>query len=199
MKNKNSRRSSDILLLIASDKSAGKTVSYRYLFNMLGERAFGLVLLFFALPSALPLSAIPGVALVFSIPLALCSLQMILGRQTLWIPGIIARRSVEHETLKKMIEKALPFLVKMEQLLRPRLVFLFRRPIEMVTGFCIFILSILLMLPIPFSNFILSGLIILFSLGFIEKDGLFILMAYIGSLVYFNFLFFLVRMLLPAF
>jgi len=186
------KRSSDILKDIAEDHKADHVVTYRYIVKMLGERTFGLVLLLFALPSILPLSSIPGVSFIFSLPIALCSFQLIIGRNTLWIPEVIANQTIEHQKLAKIIQKTLPFLKKMERFLSPRCSFMFYWGIERLSGLIIFILSLLLMLPIPFSNMILSAFIVLFGLGFVEKDGLFVIVGYGGALTYFFLLSFLI-------
>jgi hypothetical protein len=60
---------------------------------------------------------------------------------------------------------------------------------EIINGSIIFCLAILLMLPIPFSNFIFAGLLIIFSLGLIEKDGLFLAIGYIGATLYISFIY----------
>jgi hypothetical protein len=60
---------------------------------------------------------------------------------------------------------------------------------EIINGSIIFCLAILLMLPIPLSNFIFAGLLIIFSLGLIEKDGLFLAVGYIGAILYVSFIY----------
>ncbi|HBD7260561.1 TPA: exopolysaccharide biosynthesis protein, partial [Legionella pneumophila] len=42
---------------------------------------------------------------------------------------------------------------------------------------------------IPFSNFIFATLLIIFSLGLIEKDGLFLIIGYLGVVIYANFVY----------
>ena len=57
------QHASKILLEIAENKSLkNKDLSFAYLLQLMGDRAFGMGLLLFALPSALPFSTLPGVA-----------------------------------------------------------------------------------------------------------------------------------------
>ena len=63
------------------------------------------------------------------------------------------------------------------------------RFMEIINGLVIFCLALLLMLPIPFSNFIFAALLIIFSLGLIENDGLFLVMGYIGTIFYISFIY----------
>lgn len=192
------KRSSEILMGIALNNDLSANLTYRIVLNMLGERAFGIVLIFFALPSALPLSALPGISFLFSLPIAIFSFQMIIARKTLWLPKAIADRTVSHDIIAKVIHKSVPFLQKIEHLSRPRLPVMTSRGFEIINGVIIFCLSLLLMLPIPFSNFIFSGLIILFGLGFVEKDGLFIMTAYVGTIVYLAFIYYIIFSVLKA-
>ncbi|KTC75680.1 Exopolysaccharide synthesis, ExoD [Legionella bozemanae] len=181
--------SSDILLELANHKDLQGELTYQHILQVLGERAFGIVLLFFALPSALPFSTVPGVSVVFSVPIALFACQMIFGRQTLWLPKIIATRTIHQKTISKVIHTTVPYLTKIEYFLKPRWFFMSYRLLEIITGIMIFCLAILLMLPIPLSNFIFALLLIIFSLGLIEKDGVLLIVGYIGTIVYISFMF----------
>ena len=57
-------------------------------------------------------------------------------------------------------------------------------PMEILNGLVILVLALLLILPIPFSNFIFAIQLIVFSMGLIEKDGIFIVLGYTASLLY---------------
>lgn len=186
------KRSSDTLLEIANHKKLKGELTYQSILQVLGGRAFGVVLLFFTLPSVLPFSAIPGVSVVFSVPIILFACQMIFAKKTLWLPKIIAKRAIHHKTISKIIHTTVPYLIKIEYFLKPRWSFMTCRFMEVINGSTIFCLAILLILPIPFSNFILAGLLIIFSLGLIEKDGLFLVVGYISAILYISFIYVLI-------
>ncbi|WP_339051562.1 exopolysaccharide biosynthesis protein [Rickettsiella endosymbiont of Xylota segnis] len=182
------KHSSQILIEIARNKHLkNKDLSFAYLLQLMGKRAFGMGLLLFSLPSALPFSTIPGVAFVFSLPIVLFSLQMMYEKTTLWLPKIIANRTINHKNLSKIIHATVPYLRKIERFLKPRWPFMTSRAMEVSNGITIFCLALLLILPIPLSNFIFALLIIIFSLGIIEKDGIFITLAYVSTLSYLAF------------
>lgn len=181
---KKSESSAEILLSIANDKKLKGDITYNSILDKLGHRAFGIALLFFALPSALPFSAIPGVSTIFSIPIALFALQVIFRKKRLWLPKFLGERTVSHRKISQVIHKAMPYLKWIERFLRPRFSFMLSPLMYVITGIVIFILAIFLMIPIPFSNFIFAGLIMLFGLGLAEEDGLFILIAYLGAILY---------------
>lgn len=186
---KSMERSSDTLLEIARHQELKGEVTYQRILQVLGERAFGIVLLFFALPSALPFSFIPGISLIFSVPILLFAFQMVFARKTMWLPKIIAERTIHQETMAKFIHNTVPYLIKIEYFLKPRWLFMTSRFMEIIHGIVIFFLALLLMLPIPFSNFIFATLLIIFSLGLIEKDGLFLIIGYLGVVIYANFVY----------
>lgn len=183
------KRSSEILMDMANDNKLDGDLTFQHILKILGNRAFGLGLLFFALPSALPLSAIPGVSLIFGLPILTLAFQMILSQKTIWLPKFAAKHTIDHKTVRAIIYKSAPYLKKAEKLLKPRLFFMTSRAMEIVNGITIALLACLLMLPIPLSNFIFSSLIIIFSLGFIEKDGFFIAAGYIGAFLYVGFIY----------
>lgn len=184
------KHSSEVLIDIVKNKELkNKDLTFHQLLQLLGKRTFGIALLFFALPSILPLAIIPGISFIFSLPIMIFSLQMILGRNTLWLPKIMADYTIEYEKLIKIICVSIPYLIKIERFLKPRLLIMTSRIMESINGIVIFCLALLLILPIPFSNFIFGILIVIFSLGLIEKDGIFILTGYFGTICYITFVY----------
>lgn len=191
--NKSQYRSSEKLLEIVHAKALEENICFEEIIKLLGTRAFGIALLFFSLPSALPFSAIPGVSFIFSIPIFFFAIQMMLGRHTLWLPPIIAKKTIPHKSVVKFIDKTVPYLRKAEYFLKPRWLFMTNRPMEVINGLMLLLLSILLMLPIPFSNFIFAILLVIFSLGLIEKDGAFIVLGYLASTLYLSLFSWLIK------
>lgn len=183
------KRSSEILLEMARDKNLDGDLTIYRILQLLGDRTFGLAVIFFALPSALPISAIPGISFLFGTPILALSLQMILMRETLWLPKRVARHTIHHRTIVKIVHASTRYLQKIEIFLKPRLIFMTSKYMETVNGIVLLALTLLLMLPIPLSNFILASLIIIFSLGLMEKDGLFIIISYLGGITYVAFIY----------
>lgn len=188
---KSYKRSSEILLKITRDKNLDSNPTYQDLVYALGERAFGVVLLFFSLPILLPLAVVPGISLVFSLPILIFSVQMICKRKSLWLPSSIAHNTISRKTISLMIKVAVPYLRMLEHISKPRWLWMTSSIMEVINGISLLFLSILLMLPIPFSNFIFGGIILLFSLGIAEKDGVFISIGYICFILYIYFIYLL--------
>lgn len=181
------KRSSEILMEIVHDKNLENHLTYRYILQALGDRAFGIVFLFFSLPSVLPFSIVPGVSLIFSLPIVIFAVEMIFARKSLWLPKIIANKTISHSKISKIIAAVVPYVIKLEHFSKPRWALMTCRTMEIINGITILCLALLLMLPIPFSNFIFGSLLAIFSLGIVEKDGILIFIAYLCFIMYIFF------------
>ena len=159
-------------------------LTYKTLVKAMGEQAYGLIIILFALPSALPISALPGVSFIFGLPIIFIAVHIIMARPSLWLPVVLARQRIEAEKLANIVHRTTPYLKRIELLLKPRWQFLSSPVMERIHGIILLGLGLLLMLPIPFSNFVLALLIILFGLGLSEKDGLLLFIAYCATSLY---------------
>jgi hypothetical protein len=160
-------RLSETLLRLTEGPEEGR-LSLGDLVQGMAARAHPALLILFALPNTLP--GIPGTSAVLGVPLIFLTLQQALGRDP-WLPGIIARRSIGRKALRSVLTRALPWLRKGESYLRPRLLPLTGKLAERLIGLISVVLSLIIMLPIPFGNMIPALAIICFSLALMEKDG----------------------------
>jgi hypothetical protein len=165
----NHRKVSQIIVELAREPK--DRVRLADLVDVLDERAFGVLMLILALPNAVGLGTIPGLSTVFGIPQVFVSVQMVLGRPQPWLPGFVLARSIAMQDFRKMIEKAEPYLVRTERLLRPRLAFMSSTLVERLLGLVLLLLSIIVSLPIPFANQPPAVAQSLIALGLIERDG----------------------------
>ncbi len=176
-------RLSQILQALAEDESRER-ISVADMLETMRARAFGALLLIFAFPNILPTP--PGTAGVLGAPLVFLSAQMMLGLQP-WLPGVIARRSMARSTFQGLVQRITPWLLKAERLLRARLKVLAWPVSQRVLGGLCLIVSIALVLPVPFANMAPAIALCLIGLGVLERDGIWILVgvaAALGSLVY---------------
>ncbi len=154
-------------------------ISIQNILDGLGERSFGLVLLLFGLLSAV--AVVPGLATVISLPLLFFGLQMLSGYHSPWLPGFIANRSFAKQDLLGTIERGVPFMRWVENICRPRLLFMTGRVGERLLGLLVFVLAVVIALPGPGTNF-LPGLAIAFmAVAIIQRDGLLLLAGWLGS------------------
>ena len=148
----------------------------------LGRRAFGMMLFVASLPAFIP---VPGVAGAISGPLcALVGLQLLVGLRRPWLPGFIARRGPKRASLVKFDNMLSPWLARLERLVRPRMTqVLDHRVAAMFTGLLLSVLGLLLALPIPFTNFMFAGLLLIYALALLERDGAVMLLAWAAGVV----------------
>lgn len=167
-------RLSDILTEIAADETRER-VSIGHLAEVMSYRAYGALMLIFALPNVLPTP--PGFSTVLGAPLIFLAAQFLLRRRTPWLPELIASRSMSRGDFASVVARAAPWLARAERLLRPRLAFLTRPPCEQIIGFICLALAIILFLPIPLGNMLPALAICLFSLAILERDGVAVLLG----------------------
>ncbi|GGD92633.1 ABC transporter permease [Aureimonas endophytica] len=173
------RRLAEILLAIARDESRER-VSVADLVTALQDRAFGALMLIFAVPNAIPTP--PGTSAILGAPLIFLAAQLTFGRKP-WLPAVIANRSMLRADFAKMMERVAPWIVRAERLLRPRLGFLARPPGEYLIGALCLLMSVILFLPIPLGNMLPAVTICVLSLALLERDGLWVLVGLVLSVL----------------
>lgn len=176
-------RLSEILTTLAGDESRER-ISVHDMVETMRARAFGALLLIFAFPNILPTP--PGTAGILGLPLLFLSAQMMLGLDP-WLPGFIARRSMARSTFQTLVERITPWLSRAERLLRARMELLAHPRAQRLLGALCLIVSVALVLPVPFANLVPSVALCIIGLGVLERDGLWIVLgvlAAFGSLAY---------------
>lgn len=155
-------------------------VRIRDMVDHFGHRAFGAVLFIFAVPNCLPLP--PGSSGILGLPLVIITPQLAIGARRPWLPRQVAERSLDRATLDKAFSKVIPWLERAEKLLAPRLGFMFGPIGDRLIGLVCFILSLVLILPIPLGNMLPAASISVFALALTQRDGVFALIGYAMSL-----------------
>ncbi|MCH2037048.1 MAG: exopolysaccharide biosynthesis protein [Rickettsiales bacterium] len=169
--NESAESISDLLVTVQNKYRDSERVSVDQLVNDLKERGFGILFIIFCAIPALPIPA-QGIATILALPVMLLALQLIIGKDEIWLPQFIRKKSVGSGKVIKVTRMALPLMKRFEYLSRPRLLFMTRPLMERIIGVFVLLSSISMAMPIPFSNTIPSIGIVIMSLGMIEKDGL---------------------------
>jgi len=166
-----------VLLAALAAGDPDGTIRFSDVFAGLGERAFGMLLFVATLPAFIP---IPGVGGAVSGPLAiLIGLQLLAGRRTPWLPKFVARRGPHRHAMVRFERMLSPWLRRLERLVKPRLSpLLGHRVAGMFSGLLLVLLGLLLALPIPFTNYVFGGLLLLFALALLERDGALMIVAW---------------------
>jgi len=173
-------RTSEVLREIAAGE--GERVTFRDILTVLRHRAFGFTLLIFALPCCLPMP--PGIPTVCGAALVIIALNLIAARQRLWLPGAIAAKSVARADLQRLVDRAVPYLERLERVCKPRLPIVTEPVGKILIGLVILMLGFIMILPIPFLGNIPPGFAATFiAIGMTERDGLIVLIGLVVSAV----------------
>ncbi len=178
-------------LLAAIDEATHEDeVSIGHLVEIMGERSFASILLGPALIMVTPFSGIPGSPTIFATIVVLIVGQMLMGRSHFWLPEFVRRRRLS----SRRIAQAIGFLRRpvryVEPLLRERLTFLAVRP----GNYPALVICLLIAFIGPVMEFMpflisLAALVIsFFAIAILVRDGLVIIVGYLGVILWVLFL-----------
>jgi hypothetical protein len=141
------------------------------------ERGFSLMMGLLVLPFLFPVP--PGLAGPFSSACLLLAVQMAVGRRSPWLPRRVARIRFPNRFALELLKNLRKISRILEKVAKPRLQQVAESPhIWQLNGVCIAWLSILLFLPIPFTNPVPTIGILLFVVATLEADGLLMCVSY---------------------
>jgi hypothetical protein len=173
------KKLAEILAELAADETRER-VSIADIVTAMHGRAFGALMLIFAVPNALP--AIPGTSGILGLPLLFLSAQMMLGREP-WLPKVISNRSVMRTDFAALVARVNPWLDWADRFTAPRLQWLVGGAAQRFLGLFCLLLSAVLILPIPLGNMLPAFAICLIALGVLERDGLWVLAGILAGLL----------------
>lgn len=173
------RKLSALLVEVAEDPSRER-ISVADMLELMRVRAFGAMLLIFAAPNIVP--NIPGTSALLAIPLLYLTTQMMLGRPP-HLPRFIAERSISRADFGRLMIRTAPYLARAERLLVPRLHAMTGPAVQRWVGGLCLVLSIVLILPVPLGNMLPGLAISVIALGILERDGLWVLIGIVISLL----------------
>ncbi|MFQ5954580.1 MAG: exopolysaccharide biosynthesis protein [Kiloniellales bacterium] len=148
----------------------GERVSFGEISRGLRNRSLGLSLLVFALPSCFPMP--PGVPTLCGIAILMVAVQLITGRESLWLPPRLARRTFTRADLRRLIDRTSGYVEWLERFCRPRLAVVTERLGRRLLGIVAAIMAVMLILPIPILGNVLPAIATaVIGLGLVERDG----------------------------
>ncbi|MBE3637617.1 exopolysaccharide biosynthesis protein [Mangrovicoccus algicola] len=150
-----------------------ESVQVEDLVEALGRSSFAALMLAFSLVSTSPASAIPGMTAAVALLVFILVAQMMVGRDSVWLPQFVTRRRLSSATLRKGIRWLRKPVAFVEKFLRPRFTWLLHRPwLWLPMGL---IMALTLVMPfleiIPTSGSIASAVIALFAASLLTRDG----------------------------
>jgi hypothetical protein len=163
-------------------------VSVGDILKALGNRSFGPLLLIPGLIGLSPIGAIPGLPAVTSAIVMVVSAQILAGVNHARIPGLLARRSIEADRLKHMIEAIQPWARFADRIMAPRWTFFTTGPFfYLLTVLCLMVAAVTPIIEIvPLAGIVPNAAIVAFGLAITTHDGLWAILAllFTGASVY---------------
>jgi len=135
----------DILDRLRDTGQGEDRVTVGDLVEAFGSRGYGPFLLVPALVEESPLGGIPGFSTATAIVIALFAVQMLFGRDHMWLPGFIKRRGFKGDKVVKTTEALRPVARFLDRWFHGRLEVLTRGPAVRVAA----AITLLLCLAIP--------------------------------------------------
>ena len=160
----------------------------------IGDEGLLVLSILLTLVFLIPVS-IPGVSTVFGAAILLVGISRLSGRP-LWVPRRLAARALPADRLRPALTRGMAWVRRLERVSRPhRLPALADgRGMALLNNLAFVFAALLLMAPfgfVPFSNTIPALALLLYAVGFIQRDGGAVLLGHlatIGTVVYFSVL-----------
>ncbi len=145
----------------------------------LGSRAYGPFFIILPLVDISPVGSIPGLPTAMAVVMILLAIQLVLGREHLWLPGFLRRRGMKGERLVKVADKTRPIADRMDRWFHGRLPMLTRGPMVKVAGIAVILLC--LTVPplelLPLASTAPMAAIMAFGIALLVRDGVLMLVA----------------------
>jgi hypothetical protein len=159
---------SDLMLALPD----GEDLSIGHLLEVFGSRAHGTALFLLSLPDSIPLP-VPSVGAILGVPLALISMHLAVFGDAGHLPDRITSWRLPARSIALMKRYVAPYIATVERVSRPRFGAVAER--QRLVGLVCLILSLVLLLPIPFMNTPPSICLALLSWGIVQRDGVFVI------------------------
>ena len=166
-------RISDLLgkVFLKKKDSDDDYLTIQEIMHLLHERGFGIMIILFSLPSLFP-AFLPPIPTLFAVPLCFFSVQMIMRMDAPYLPPIISRRKLKRASLQKAITTSMPYMQKVESIIKPRVNFITQQQIQRYLGIFMLLFSLTVAIPLPMTNLIPSIALIFMGIGILSRDGL---------------------------
>ncbi|WP_417272681.1 exopolysaccharide biosynthesis protein [Celeribacter halophilus] len=181
MTRENTHALSDVLDQL-EDGLTDEQVCVRDIVVASGRSSFASLILIFALVCTSPASTIPGLTTATALIVFSLTIQLILGREAVWLPNFIMCRSVSSKTIMDGIAWLRKPVRFVERFLKVRFTIVFERPWLWIP--LTLILCVTLFMPfmevIPASGSIASAVIAMFGAGLLARDGVLVAISLVA-------------------
>lgn len=163
-----------VLLERLAEEFAERPLGFEELVSVTRGRAYDLLLILLSLPFLTPVP-LPFLSTALGFIMMLIGVRLALGQRP-WLPQRVLQRKFSGHHLVRVLHFGSRILRALEIFLRPRLDFVHSTWVfQRLTGVLIVLSGALLLLPlpIPFSNILPAGTVLLLAAGALERDGIF--------------------------
>jgi hypothetical protein len=168
---------SGILRDLQNTVTDSDTVTVGSMLQLFGVRGFTFFIFVLALMNIV-IFMVPGLSLVFGLPLVILTVQMVLGFHTPLFPAFIRHQTISRTVLLRGFELGVRGMERVEHLIKPRFSLLAGPHLDRVHSLLALLLAVLMAFPVPIMNLPPSLGLIMLALGMMQRDGLFITAAY---------------------
>ncbi|MBC05980.1 exopolysaccharide biosynthesis protein [Thalassospira sp.] len=169
----------DIIARIDRCAADNRHVSVGDIVAEFGQRSQGPFLLVPALIGISPIGGIPFAPTFLAVMIAVFSLQIIIGRTSLWLPDILSQREIEGDKVHVGLKRIDPVAERMDRWFHGRLESLISPvAVRVAAAMCLLLsLSVPVFELVPFAALAPMTAIAAFGLAILVSDGLLILAA----------------------
>ncbi|MBC7419211.1 MAG: exopolysaccharide biosynthesis protein [Bdellovibrio sp.] len=153
-----------------------------------GSRSHGLLIIFFSAPFLQPIPLL-GLSTPLGLIIAVLGVLLMLDRKP-WLPKKLLRKHLTAKLIFSCCHFLVKLLEKTEKFIKPRFGnFSSLKIVTVINGLLIMIYALLLALPlpIPFSNSVPAYFLFFNAIGWLEKDGLILILSYLIAIAGFVF------------
>ncbi|KAA9008980.1 exopolysaccharide biosynthesis protein [Histidinibacterium aquaticum] len=148
--------------------------------DALDHRGYGPFLFVPALVEITPIGGIPGVPTLLAVIIAIFAAQIAWGREDLWLPGVLSKRTVKASRMRQAADSLQPIARRLDRWFPGRLPQLTRTSVIRTAG--VICLLLCFTVPplelIPFASTAPMAAIATFGLAFSLRDGLLMAIGY---------------------
>lgn len=158
-------------------EGGGTTVTVGQMLDLFGRRGFALLFFVLALMN-IAIFMLPGVSILFGLPMLILAVQMALGSATPVFPAFVRNWTVERAALAQGLDIGIRGVRHVEPLIRPRYLFFGGAHMDRLHSLLAVLLALGVAIPIPFLNIPPTFGMLALAVGFMQRDGAFLLAAY---------------------
>jgi hypothetical protein len=174
--------STRILLRELAAGNPDDDLTFDLILDSFRHRSYGLFLLVVLIPVFIPIPA--GQGGFSGLLISLIGAQMLWQMEHPWVPKFIGQKTFKRSHIINFQRNFDRWLRYIEKLCKPRYEYAFDHTWSRAfSGLLLILLGLMLALPIPLTNYPFGLIIMAFSFGFIERDGILLGVAWVLGVI----------------